>query len=75
MARRLLARPLRAGEVHVVRGVVDDLLAHYRAHPDEARKLVSVGESRPDAALDVPTLAAWTMTANQLMNLDEVLTK
>jgi hypothetical protein len=75
MARRLLARPLRAGELQVVRGVVDDLLAHYRAHPDEARKLVSVGESRPDAALDVPTLAAWTMAANQLMNLDEVLTK
>jgi hypothetical protein len=75
MARRLLARPLRDGEFQVVRGVVDDLLAHYRTHPDEAKKLVNVGESRPDAALDVPTLAAWTMTANQLMNLDEVLTK
>ena len=51
----------------------DDLLAHYRAHPDEARKLIAVGESPADPALDAPTLAAWTMTANQLMNLDEVL--
>jgi hypothetical protein len=75
MARRLLARPLAPQEIAVVRGVVEDLLAHYRSHPDEAKKLVNVGESRPDAALDVPTLAAWTMTANQLMNLDEVLTK
>jgi hypothetical protein len=75
MARRLLARPLRAEELKVVCGLVEDLLDNYRAHPDEAKKLVNVGESRPDAALDVPTLAAWTMTANQLMNLDEVLTK
>jgi hypothetical protein len=75
MARRLLARPLRAEELEVLRGMVEDLLTHYQANPDDARKLVSVGESRPDAGLDVPTLAAWTMTANQLMNLDEVLTK
>jgi hypothetical protein len=28
-----------------------------------------------DRKLDAPTLAAWTMLANQLMNLDEVLCK
>src|SRR5262249_14856216 len=75
LARKLMARPLRVEEVRVVRGVLDDLLAHYQANPKDAQKLVSVGESRAEAALNVPTLAAWTMVVNQMMNLDEVLNK
>ena len=43
--------------------------------PTEAAKLLAVGESKPDPALDPPTLAAWTMLANELMNLDEFLNK
>jgi hypothetical protein len=34
-----------------------------------------VGESDPDKSLDPKELAAWTMLANELMNLDEVLNK
>ena len=75
MARRLLARPFRAEEVPVVRETLTDLLAHYRARPAEAGKLLAVGESRTDPTVDPPTLAAWTMLANELMNLDEVLNK
>jgi hypothetical protein len=75
LAKRLLARPLRPEEAKVVGGVLADLLAHYKAHPADARKLLTVGESKADASLDVTTLAAWTMLANQLMNLDEVLNK
>ena len=40
-----------------------------------ARKLIAVGESRPDPTLEASTLAAWTMLANEMMNLDEVLNK
>jgi hypothetical protein len=75
MARRILARPLRAEESQVVTDSLARLLDHYRAHADEAARLVAVGESKPDPALDVPTLAAWTMAANELLNLDEVLNK
>jgi hypothetical protein len=75
MARRLLCRPLRPEETRVVRAALADLLAYYKGHAADARKLVAVGESRADPSLDVPTLAAWTMTANELMNLDEVLNK
>ena len=52
-----------------------DLLAHYQKSPTDAEKLIAVGESKADPALDKPTLAAYTMVANQLMNLDEVLNK
>jgi hypothetical protein len=40
---------------------------------DEAKQLIAVGESKANAMLDAPLLAAWTMVANELMNLDEVL--
>jgi mono/diheme cytochrome c family protein len=75
MAQRLLARPLRPEEAQIVEGILNDLLDHYKAHPDEAKKLIAVGESKAAETMDEPTLAAWTMTANQLMNLDEVLNK
>ena len=51
------------------------LLAHYAQSPTDAEKLVTVGESKPAPDVDKPTLAAYTMVANQLMNLDEVLNK
>jgi hypothetical protein len=75
IARRLLARPLTADELNVVQSSLKDLLAEYKAKPEEAKKLIAVGESTADASLDVGTLAAWTMLTNELMNLDEVLNK
>jgi hypothetical protein len=75
MARRLVARPFTAEESRIALASLDDLLRYYKTHPAEAKELLAVGESKPDPALDVPLLAAWTMLANQLMNLDEVLNK
>jgi len=75
MAERLLARPLTAKEKKIVVANAGDLLAHYQAAPKEAEQLLAVGETKPDANLDAPTLAAYTMVANELMNLDEVLNK
>ncbi|MCI0740704.1 MAG: DUF1553 domain-containing protein [Gemmataceae bacterium] len=75
IAKRLLARSFRAEELKVVQESLRDLLAYYQANPKDAQKLITVGESRPDASLAAPELAAWTMLSNQLMNLDEVLNK
>lgn len=75
LARRLLARPLRCEEGPLVQATLNDLLGYYEAHPDDAKQLISVGESKPDPALDASPLAAWTMLANEMLNLDEVLNK
>ena len=75
MAARLIARPLKPAEKKVVANGLKDLLAHFKSSPKDAEALVAVGESKADATLDKPTLAAFTMVANQLMNLDEVLNK
>ena len=40
-----------------------------------AKKLIAVGESKPTDEVPAAQLAAMTMVANQLMNLDEVLNK
>jgi hypothetical protein len=72
---RLLAREFTSAETEVVRGSYNDLLAYYREHGDDAKKLIEVGESPLDTSLDPAELAAWTMLVNELMNLDEVLNK
>jgi hypothetical protein len=75
IARRLISRPFREEESKVVQNGLSELLAHYKSKPEEAKKLIVVGESKPDATLDPATLAAWTMMVNELLNLDEVLNK
>jgi mono/diheme cytochrome c family protein len=75
VAKRVVCRPFRSEETTVVRATLDELLRHYRERKEDADKLVAVGDSKADPALDRPTLAAWTMLANQLLNLDEVLNK
>lgn len=75
VAKRILARPFRGEELPVVQASLSELQKYYTAHADNAKKLISEGESKPDAALDPAALAAWTMLVNELMNLDEVLNK
>lgn len=72
---RLLARRLRPEEMAIVQASLSDLGKYYQDHPEDAKKLISAGESKHDESLDAATLAAWTMLANELMNLDEVLNK
>jgi hypothetical protein len=73
--QRLLARPLSEEEWPVVESSLTDLLAYYTANPEDALKLLAVGEKPRDESLDPSVHAAWTMLTNQLMNLDEVLNK
>jgi hypothetical protein len=74
-AKRLLSREFRQEELQILDDSLSELTAFYKDHEKEASELVQVGESKPDAAVDVKTLAAWTMLCNQMMNLDEVLNK
>ena len=51
------------------------MLKHYQSDQKAATELIAVGESKPDATLNPQELAAWTMVANLILNLDEVLSK
>jgi hypothetical protein len=47
----------------------------FAADTPAAEKLIATGESKPDANLSTPELAAQTSLALLLLNLDETLTK
>ena len=50
-------------------------LAEFQSQPEAAKALISNGASKPDPALDPAELAAYTITANVLLNLDRVVTR
>jgi hypothetical protein len=75
LAKRLLARPFRPHELPVVQKSLAELMEYYQSAPADATKLISDGESKSDPSIPAGTLAAWTMLANEIMNLDEVLNK
>ena len=72
---RVLARPLDPAERSILDKAYQAFLRYYEAHPDDAGKLLNVGEKRPDPGLPPAEFAALTMLANQMLNLDEVLNK
>src|SRR5262249_37655133 len=75
ISQRLRGRSFRSDELAVVQTSLFKLNAYYQSNPDEAVRLLSVGESKAEPALAPATLATWTMLANELMNLDEFLNK
>lgn len=71
----LLCRRPSAAELTVLQQSLDELRAWYIAHPEDAEKLIEIGETRAAATVPSAELAAWTLLCNQLLNLDEVLNK
>ncbi len=59
----------------VLNNSLAQMTKHYEADPGAAQKLVAVGESKSDPSIPAPELAAWTMVASEMLNLDETVTK
>ena len=73
--RQVVARAPTERERKLLRQLVEDQLADYRRRADKAEALLTVGESPREAKFDSSELAAWTIFASTLLNLDEALTK
>ena len=73
--RTVLARPPESEEAAVVAATLAAHRARYDADAEAARRLVSHGESKPPDGMAVEELAAYTLVANLLLNLDETLTR
>jgi hypothetical protein len=72
--RQATARRPTVAETGLLLALMQRRLEHYRKEPALAEHLIATGDSKP-AKLNAPELAAWTMVASTVLNLDETITK
>jgi len=73
--RLATARQPGEREMTVLRNVFEKQQSRFRADPEAARKLLAVGASPFDERLSADELAAWSILASVVLNLDETVTK
>lgn len=73
--RAILSRRPSARELQVFEKQLAANLNHYQRDVDLAKKLIVLGESKASEKVDPSELAAYTMIANTLLNLDETITR
>jgi hypothetical protein len=62
-------------ETEILLGLYKKEMVHYDSDRKAAEKLLSVGEMKRNPKLDPSELAAWTMVASTILNMDETITK
>ncbi len=73
--RLAVGRKPDAVETAVILEAYREHFAKYSKDDTAAKKLIAIGESKADPKLNAGELAAWTMVANLVLNLDEVINK
>ncbi len=73
--RLILARSPEEREMKVLLRQLDKANEHYRSDIELAKKLITQGDSKPDPNLPPAELAAYTMIANTILNLDETVSR
>ncbi len=73
--RTVLGRKPSGNELNVVTSALKQHLSRYAADTEAAQQVITFGDSKPDPTLPAPELAAYTLTANLLLNLDETVTR
>ena len=54
---------------------LSDYQSHYNRNRQDAEQLIAIGESNADASIDSAELAAYSMLASVILNLDETITR
>ena len=76
MFRRVTARCPDEEEVALLRGLLTRQRSAFRRDPEAAKRLIAVGRiAAADASWIRVELAAWTVVAQAMLNLDEVITR
>jgi hypothetical protein len=73
--QRATARPIADADLKVLLNGFNARLKKFKSNPEDAKSVISIGASKPDASLDPAELAAYTTTAEVLLNLDRVVTR
>jgi hypothetical protein len=73
--RLLLARHASPDEVAILKEFFQSQLTKYQSVPAEAKKAITFGETPPTVGVNEVELAAWTLVANLILNLDEAIVR
>ena len=73
--RVVTARWPAAEESKILQSTLNGHRIRFTKDTEAAKKLIAFGESKADPKVKAEELAAWTLTANLLLNLDEVANK
>src|SRR5690606_11403661 len=73
--RTATARSPTTIELGVLQARLEQSTEHFANHPTAANKLLQVGESVADTSIAKEQLAAFTVIASIMLNLDELLTR
>ena len=73
--RSATARFPSKNEKSILKDALNKHLAKYQSDKEAAQKLIAVGEKPADKDVDASELAAYTMVASLLLNMDETLNK
>ncbi len=73
--RAILSREPEAMEIELVRKTLHHFQTRFQGDAEAAKKLIRVGDSQPRPGLPEVDVAAYTMIANLLFNLDETVTR
>ncbi len=71
--RRCVGRPPDERERDLLLAALAQFRARYQAAPGDAEQLVGVGMAPRDATIAVPELAAWTLLASAVLQLDATI--
>jgi len=70
-----LARNPTDHETQVLEKIYDSEHETFKKQPEEAKKLISVGDTPVDQQIDAAEAAGWTIISNLIFNLDEFVTR
>ncbi len=73
--RTVLARAPKPEEISRLAKLFDSELSRYLSNPTAAEKMATSELGKPAGSANLAELAAWTVVANVLLNLDEAITK
>lgn len=73
--RLALSKTPSAEEQQILLDILNGARERFRGAPAEAAKLLKVGQSPHNEALDSVELAAWTVVCSTILNLDETISK
>ncbi|MDG2213496.1 MAG: hypothetical protein P8M70_06690, partial [Verrucomicrobiota bacterium] len=62
-------------EAKILQSTLNEHRMRFTKDTEAAKKLIAFGESKADPNVKTEELAAWTLTVNLLLNLDEVVNK